>query len=162
MTTLVNRIESIIKEKGLTFKYVERECGLGNGTIKRWTDQSPRLDKLILVSNYLNVSLDYLVFGNSQSETLHSQPENNYLQAFKESENLTCDGNPLSNLEIDLIAMFRLLPASHQEELFNLTYFKYKHFIEQKKDSIYSTYSEEEKTYKKSDHRKTDSSSGIA
>lgn len=162
MSSLVNRIESLIKGKGLTFKSVERECGLGNGTIKRWSEQSPRLDKLILVSKYLNVSLDYLVFGSSQMETSYSQPNLDSLQAYKDAEDLTCDGSPLSNLEIDLIAMFRLLPASHQEELFNLTYFKYKHFIEQKKDSIYSTYSEEEKTFKKSNLQKNSKTSGIA
>ena len=35
MSELVDRIEQAIKEKGSNFKRVERECGLGNGTIKR-------------------------------------------------------------------------------------------------------------------------------
>ena len=52
MSELVDRIEQAIKEKGSNFKRVERECGLGNGTIKRWGEQSPRLDKLVLVSEY--------------------------------------------------------------------------------------------------------------
>ena len=34
----------------------------------------------------------------------------------------------------------RLLPPSHREELFDLAYFKYKRVVEQKKESIYSTY----------------------
>ena len=50
MSEFVDRIEQAIKEKGSNFKRVERECGLGNGTIKRWGEQSPRLDKLVLVS----------------------------------------------------------------------------------------------------------------
>lgn len=41
MSELVDRIEQAIKEKGSNFKRVERECGLGNGTIKRWGEQSP-------------------------------------------------------------------------------------------------------------------------
>ena len=69
MSDLVNRLEKCIKEKGSNFKRVERECGLGNGTIKRWSEQSPRLDKLVIVAEYLQVSLDYLVFGGSVSET---------------------------------------------------------------------------------------------
>lgn len=138
MTALVQRIESIINSKGITFKHVEEKCGLGNGTIRRWTKQNPRLDKLILVAQYLNVSLDYLVFGNSQSNI---SSDLNVLQTFKEIENLT-----LSNLESDLVAMFRLLPASHQEELFDLAYFKYKHFIADDNNSIYSKYMSQEKS----------------
>ena len=56
MSELVDRIGATIKEKGLTFNRVEHDCGLGNGTIKRWGDQSPRLDKLVRVSEYLDVS----------------------------------------------------------------------------------------------------------
>ena len=45
--------------------------------------------------------------------------------------------------------MYRLLPPSHREELFDLAYIKYKRIVEQKKGSIYSTYfdgSEDEKS----------------
>ena len=65
--TLVDRISKMAKERGLTFKALEREAGLGNGTIKRWEVQSPRLDGLIKVAEYLQVSLDAIVFGNSQT-----------------------------------------------------------------------------------------------
>lgn len=130
MSDLVGRIETTIKQQGLTFNRVEHDCGLGNGTIKRWSDQSPRLDKLVAVANYLKVSLDYLVHGSLQSE---SYPNG-------EAGELTCDGSPLTDLEADLVAMFRLLPPSHQEEVFNLTHFKYKTHVEKEKGSIYSTY----------------------
>lgn len=141
MSSLVDRIETKIKEKGLNFKRVERECGLGNGTIKRWAEQSPRLDKLVTVAEYLQVSLDYLVFG-SESET-SPNGDNIDLDTFKKDQGLTCDGSPLSPIEADLVAMFRLLPPSHQEELFDLVYFKYKRAVEDKKESIYSTYFDE-------------------
>ncbi len=141
MSTLVDRIESKIKVKGLNFRRVERDCGLGNGTIKRWAEQSPRLDKLISVSEYLQVSLDYLVFG-SDSE-ISPNGESLHLDTFKQEQGLTCDGSPLSPIETDLIAMFRLLPPSHREELFNLSYFKYKEFVEREKESIYWTYFDE-------------------
>lgn len=139
MSDLVNRLEKCIKEKGSNFKRVERECGLGNGTIKRWSEQSPRLDKLVIVAEYLQVSLDYLVFGGSVSET-STNGDRPDLKAEKERGGLTCDGLPLSEDEVDLVAMYRLLPPSHREELFDLAYFKYKRVVEQKKESIYSTY----------------------
>lgn len=141
MSSLVDRIETKIKEKGLNFKRVERECGLGNGTIKRWAEQSPRLDKLVTVAEYLQVSLDYLVFG-SESE-ISPNGDSIDLDTYKKDQGLACDGSPLSPIEADLVAMFRLLPPSHQEELFDLVYFKYKRAVEDKKESIYSTYFDE-------------------
>ena len=148
MSDLVNRIEKRIKEKGTNFKRVEQELGLGNGTIKRWSTQSPRLDKLVPVAEYLQVSLDYLVFGSSVSET-STNGDRPDLEAEKERQGLTCDGLPLAEDEVDLVAMYRLLPPSLREEIFDLVYFKYKRHVEEKKDSIYSTYfdgSEDEKS----------------
>ena len=139
MSDLVNRIEKRIKEKGTNFKRVEQKLGLGNGTIKRWSTQSPRLDKLVPVAEYLQVSLDYLVFGSSVSET-STNGDRPDLEAEKERQGLTCDGLPLSEDEVDLVAMYRLLPPSHREEIFDLVYFKYKRHVEEKKASIYSTY----------------------
>lgn len=141
MSDLVNRIEKRIKEKGTNFKRVEQELGLGNGTIKRWSTQSPRLDKLVPVAEYLQVSLDYLVFGSSVSET-STNGDRLDLEAEKERQGLTCDGLPLSEDEVDLVAMYRLLPPSHREEIFDLVYFKYKRHVEEKRESIYSTYFE--------------------
>ena len=69
MSDLVDRIEVTLKEKKLTFNRVEHELGFGNGTIKRWKEQSPRLDKLIKVAEYLNVSLDYIAFGVLQTDS---------------------------------------------------------------------------------------------
>lgn len=142
MPTLVNRIESVIKEKGVTFNRVERDCGLGNGTIKRWEEQSPRLDKLVLVSEYLNVSLDYLVYGTLQTESSPNRDERRNIDGARAESGLSCDGHLLSDLELDLVAMFRLLPISHKEELFDLTYSKYKRLVEGERGSIFSTYPE--------------------
>lgn len=145
---LVDRIEKLIKEKGLSFKRVEKDCKLGNGTIKRWKDQSPRLDKLVSVAEYLHVSLDYLVFGRNSENSPNGEHLN--LAAFKKEQSLLCDGNPLSSLETDLVAMFRLLPSTQQEEVFDFVYFKYKKNVEKEKESIYWTYfSENTETGKK-------------
>lgn len=61
--SIVDRLQAIVKERGTTFKQLERDVGLGNGTIRRWEEQSPRLDKLTKVADYLQVSLDFLVYG---------------------------------------------------------------------------------------------------
>ena len=138
--SIVDRLQAIVKERGTTFKQLERNVGLGNGTIRRWEEQSPRLDKLTKVADYLQISLEFLVYGRSVSEPDTSSECKIDLEAEKERQGLTCDGLPLSEDEVDLVAMYRLLPPSHRDELFDLTYFKYKRYVEQKKESIYSTY----------------------
>lgn len=149
MSELIERLEAVVKKKGLTFNRVERECGLGNGTIKRWGEQSPRLDKLVLVSEFLDVSLDYLVFGTLRMDSTPIGGDVPLdLEKEKREQGLACDGLPLSDLEVDLVAMFRLLSPSHQEELFDLAYFKYKRSVEQKKGSIFSTYFAENESAK--------------
>lgn len=139
MSTLIERIEHVIKARGTNFKRVERECGLGNGTIKRWGEQSPRLDKLALVSEHLQVSLDYLVFGRSCSET-STDGDNLDLEAAKREQGLVCDGSPLNNVEADLVAMFRLLPEEEREDVFDIVHLKYKRHLGKKAESIYWTY----------------------
>ena len=142
MSSLIDRIEHVIKARGTNFKRVERECGLGNGTIKRWGEQSPRLDKLALVSEHLQVSLDYLVFGRSCSET-STDGDALDLEAAKQEQGLVCDGSPLNNVEADLVAMFRLLPEEEREDVFDIVHLKYKRRIGKKAESIYWTYFDE-------------------
>lgn len=143
MSELIDRLEVEVKKKGLTFNRIERECGLGNGTIKRWNDQSPRLDKLVLVAQYVGVSLDYLVFGALQTEdTSNGEPD---LSKIAEEQGLLCDGSPLSSLETDLVAMFRLLPSLEKEDTFDIVHLKYKRHVEKKRESIFWTYSDESK-----------------
>ena len=142
MSSLIERIEYVIKTRGTNFKRVERECGLGNGTIKRWAEQSPRLDKLVLVSEHLQISLDYLVFGRSCSET-STDGDTLDLEAVKQEQGLLCDGSPLSSLETDLVAMFRLLPEEEREDVFDIVHLKYKRRLGKKAGSIYWTYFDE-------------------
>ena len=132
MSELIQRIEEAAKGKGLTFNRIERDCGLGSGTIKRWSTQSPRLDKLVLVADYIGVSLDYIVHGTLRTDSSPKGEEPD-LEAEKERQGLTCDGLPLAEDEVDLVAMYRLLPPSHREEIFDLVYFKYKREVEEKK-----------------------------
>ena len=36
--SIVDRLQSIVKERGTTFKQLERDVGLGIGTIRRWEE----------------------------------------------------------------------------------------------------------------------------
>lgn len=141
MSDLVSRIELCIKGIGSNFKRVEEECGLGNGTIKRWSQQSPRLDKLKKVSEYLQVSLDYLVYGQNAPSIYQCK---------------------LSEVESHLIAMFRLLDNRGKEDAFDFIFMQYKKLTGEK-GSIYLTYTSAEGDPDENDKQfSSENSSGTA
>lgn len=137
------RLIDLIEKKSLTIRKVERECGLANASIRRWETQSPRLDSVISVANYLQVSVDYLALGRCDKATGGSELD---LEEVKLKQGLVCDGSPLDNIEADLIAMFRLLPEEEREDIFDIVHLKYQRRIERKRESIYWTYGEDEKS----------------
>lgn len=58
---LVSTITELCKERGLTFKALEKELGFGNGTIRRWGTSKPAISAVVKVASYFNVSVDYLL-----------------------------------------------------------------------------------------------------
>ena len=135
------RLIGLIEEKNLTIRRVERECGLANASIRRWETQSPRLDSVVSVANYLQVSVDYLALGGCDKTTQdRTQVE---LEEVKREQGLICYGSPLDNVEADPIAMFRLLPEGEREDVFDIVHLKYKRRIGKKAESIYWTYFDE-------------------
>lgn len=135
------RISKRIRELGLKQLDVCNKSGLSTTALSQYCTGKRIPDTLSLykLSIILGVSMEWVLTGgnltieNKSSESLD-------LDEIKTSQGLTCDGLPLSEDEIDLIAMYRLLPPSHHEEVFDLVYFKYKRVVEEKKGSIYSTY----------------------
>jgi transcriptional regulator with XRE-family HTH domain len=67
--TIVERIKNLAKTKGQTLTSIERELGFSKSSIRKWEIQSPSVDKIIKVSNYLQVSIDYLITGKSSELT---------------------------------------------------------------------------------------------
>ncbi|MBO5008586.1 MAG: helix-turn-helix transcriptional regulator [Clostridia bacterium] len=60
---MVSRIMQKIKEMGLSCSAVEKRLGFGNGAIRRFETSSPSVEKIKSLSDFLNVSLDWLVKG---------------------------------------------------------------------------------------------------
>lgn len=63
--SLVNRIKELCSKKGMTLIGLEREIGLGRGTIRNWDKNYPSIDKIYKVADYFIVPADYLVNGKS-------------------------------------------------------------------------------------------------
>lgn len=67
--SIIIKIKTIAKERGYTLASLERELGLGNGTIRRWDNTLPSADKLLKVAELLGVSVDYLLKDTPQGTT---------------------------------------------------------------------------------------------
>ena len=61
--SLVERIQYLCGSKITTLIGLEREIGLGRGTIRNWDTNSPSADKVQKVADYFKVSTDYLLYG---------------------------------------------------------------------------------------------------
>lgn len=61
--SLVERIQKLCSSKNTTLVGLEREIGLGRGTIRNWDKNSPSIDKLQKVAKYFEVSIDELLLG---------------------------------------------------------------------------------------------------
>lgn len=64
----MDRIDQILLERHMSRRKLERESGLGTGTITKWKDRDPNIENLKKVSDVLGVSLAYLT-GESDHKT---------------------------------------------------------------------------------------------
>ena len=58
---LLERIKALCNKKNIKIKSMEKELGLGNGTIGKWKTTSPSADNLYAVANYLGTTMEYLM-----------------------------------------------------------------------------------------------------
>lgn len=55
-------------EKGITISELERTVGLGNGSIARWGENMPSVDRVKRVADFFCVTVDDLLTDDKQSE----------------------------------------------------------------------------------------------
>ncbi len=66
--SIVDRIKEKCKEKGTSMNALEKELGLGNGTIRLWDVKEPGSGKVILVAERLGLSLDWILTGKEAAD----------------------------------------------------------------------------------------------
>lgn len=66
--SIVERIKQKCTEKGININTLENNCGLGHATIRRWDNNSPAVEKVEIVANLLEVSLDWLITGKEAAD----------------------------------------------------------------------------------------------
>lgn len=70
---MVERIKSAAAERGLSLTQLERILGFGVRTIYKWDKNSPSVEKVLTVANFLNVSLYWLITGEAEANLPHSE-----------------------------------------------------------------------------------------
>jgi len=64
-------IRELCTERNVTIQELEKKCGLGNGSVKRWEiGSSPTLKAMIAISDFFNVSIDYLAGSTTEQSKL--------------------------------------------------------------------------------------------
>lgn len=61
MALIFSNISKLCKQRGISVAKLERVCGLGNATIRRWETSSPNVENLKRVADYFGVSVDNLL-----------------------------------------------------------------------------------------------------
>lgn len=106
---IVERIKTLCKQKGTTMGTLEKELGLGNGSIRRWDQKTPGADKILLIANRLEVTTDWLLTGK-ESTGLESN-EQNLINIYRETNDI---GQPLIIKQAESIQ--QALPREKQEQ----------------------------------------------
>lgn len=65
---IFNNILRLCKENGISIAKLEKECGLGNATIRRWESSSPNVDSLSRVANFFGCTVDDLLRKDGEKE----------------------------------------------------------------------------------------------
>lgn len=138
-------LKELRAKSGMSQGQLAKAVGVSAGNVSDWEvgKTKPGYIALSSLARFFEVSADYLLeLDNMPVKTGFD------LSEYKKEQGLSCDGSPLSDLETDLIAMFRLLPSLEKEDIFDIVHLKYKRHVEKKKDSIFWTYSDESRKEK--------------
>lgn len=70
-----DNLRSVCSEQGTTVTTVLKELKMSTGSTGKWKDGSiPKIDTVMQLAEYLNVSLDRLVYGNQKELSVVSLP----------------------------------------------------------------------------------------
>lgn len=66
MENIVGRIRYLCLVKGITVAGLERRMNFGNGTVRRWDNSPPAVDKFYKVSKYFGITMEELLKGDGK------------------------------------------------------------------------------------------------
>lgn len=84
--------ENLMKEHGVTAYKVSKETGIATSTLSDWKKgrSTPKQDKLQKIADFFNVTVDYLLTGNTEEKK-----ERDYSLTIKEQENIDVEAKKI-------------------------------------------------------------------
>lgn len=70
---------------------LEKELGFGNGSIRRWDEKTPGADKVLLIANRLEVTIDWLLTGKEAKDL--TQDEKKLIELYRKTND---EGQPIT------------------------------------------------------------------
>lgn len=58
---MLKNIKNLCASRGISIQKLEKTLGFGNGTIARWDENRPSVDKVKLVADYFGCTVDELL-----------------------------------------------------------------------------------------------------
>lgn len=126
----VERVKHICKERKIPISKMEKDLGFSNGYIAQLRKGTFPSDRIIKISEYLDVSVDYLMTGEDTKSDLSAKDERdiakdleNIMKKMRNGENgpASFDGEEIPEEDLDLFAgqlelMLRRLKSINKEK----------------------------------------------
>ena len=106
---ILERIDLVCKEKGISRRQVGMGCGVDPSTIAKWKIKTPTIDNLKRVADYLEVSVDWL---SGKSDVRKNEQQLYYTDDETESE-----AQSLTDDQRALMKAIPTMPASQVKAL---------------------------------------------
>lgn len=138
--TIGERIRMRRKSLNLTMQTIFELENIKTGNLSELEHDKylPSVQTLIALSRVLHCSIDWLLTGEEYETNQSGFPDSLNADISESEQGHLYDCSTLEGVETDLITMYRLLPVSRQEDVFDIVLSMYKRHVEKKKDSIYS------------------------
>lgn len=102
MNEVLQRIEALFEKKNVTVADFCKETGLKHSTYSTWKkyDRVPKTDRLQIIAEYLDVSVDYLLNGTNEPEPIDVGVEiQKLINCLTDDNSSYCYGEVLSEKE---------------------------------------------------------------
>lgn len=107
--SMVERIRNLCTQNKTTIKALERELNIANGSIRNWETNKPSVEKVLLVSQRFNVSIDWLLTGKETADLESNEQE--LVELYRNTNDI---GQPLIIKQAESIQ--QTLPREKQEQ----------------------------------------------
>ena len=106
MSTLLDRIKELMNDRQINARQLTSELGISSSSLTDWNKgkSSPSLDAVIKISDYFDVSIDYLVHGKNTP-------------TIRELDSSVHNLDFSNHIDIDLLKKFHQLTPGLQEKL---------------------------------------------